>query len=59
MSKNPAPRKDARQILGISLSPDMAREVKTEAASRGVTLRTLFEELWAEYRKTKPAKAKS
>lgn len=38
-----------RQIVGFSLSPDMAAAVKMEAARRKLTLRKLFEELWAEY----------
>jgi hypothetical protein len=36
-----------RQIVGFSLSVERAREVKAEAASRGISLKTLFEELWA------------
>ncbi|MBR1120875.1 hypothetical protein JQ628_05045 [Bradyrhizobium lablabi] len=51
-------RKTTRQIVGFSLSPEIARAVKAEAAQRGVSLRKLFEELWAEYEKTKPAKAR-
>lgn len=39
-----------RQIIGVSLSPELAKEVKTEAARRGITLRQLFEELWAGYK---------
>lgn len=46
-----------RQIVGFSLSPDMAKAVKEEAAKRGVSLRVLFEEIWKLY-KTQP-KAKS
>ena len=38
-----------RQIVGFSLSPDMAEEVKLEAARRKLTLRKLFEELWRDY----------
>ena len=41
-----------RQIVGFSLSPEMAREVKTEAARRNISLRKLFEELWATYKKS-------
>lgn len=48
-----------RQIIGFSLSPELAREVKAEAASRGISLRTLFEELWEKYKKGPTAKAKS
>lgn len=38
-----------RQIVGISLSPEMAAAVKTEAARRKLSIRKLFEELWADY----------
>jgi RecB family endonuclease NucS len=47
-----------RQILGISVAPELAREVKTEAAARGMSLRKLFEEMWAGYKATSQ-KAKS
>lgn len=36
-----------RQIVGFSLSVERAREVKAEAAKRGISLKDLFEELWA------------
>lgn len=39
-----------RQIVGFSLSPDLAIEVKTEAARRNITLRKLFDEMWAHYK---------
>jgi len=39
-----------RQIIGISLPPEVAAEVKIEAARRGLTLRKLFEELWTAYK---------
>lgn len=39
-----------RKILGVSLSPEMALQVKSEAARRGVTVRKLFEEMWAQYK---------
>jgi hypothetical protein len=52
-------RNISRQILGISLSREMARDVKAEAARRGVSLRKLFEEMWAQYQKSAPAKSKS
>jgi hypothetical protein len=43
-----------RKIIGISISPEMAADVKMEAAKRGVSLRSLFEEMWTDYRtKTK------
>jgi len=49
MSKSPVPEPRARRILGFSLSPKMAGEVKAEAGRRGITLRKLFEELWELY----------
>jgi len=44
-----------RQIVGFSLPPDVAVEVKTEAARRNISLRDLFSELWALYKKQKAA----
>jgi hypothetical protein len=49
-------RKAPRQIVGFSLTPELARAVKTEAARRGLSLRKLFEEMWAQYQETKQAK---
>lgn len=45
-----APRQRDRQIVGFSLPPALAREVKQEAARRSLSLRRLFEELWALYK---------
>jgi hypothetical protein len=39
-----------RQIVGFSLAPALVREVKLEAARRGLSLRKLFEELWELYK---------
>jgi hypothetical protein len=39
-----------RRIIGISLSPEMACEVKAEAGRRGISLRKMFEELWELYK---------
>jgi hypothetical protein len=47
--------KRPRQIVGFSLSPELASQVKVEAARRGISLRTLFVELWELY-KAKPHK---
>lgn len=44
--QEPVPRK----ILGVSLPPDVAEEVKAEAAKRDITVRELFLELWAKHR---------
>jgi hypothetical protein len=59
MSKSQKQSRNNRQIVGFSMSPDMARAVKTEAARRGISLRKLFEELWAQYERPKSAKGKS
>lgn len=48
MAKQPEPQRN-RQIVGISLSPEMAAAVKNEAARRKVSLRKLFEEMWEGY----------
>lgn len=45
-----------RKIIGISMSPTMAVEVKEEAARRGLSLRKLFEEMWALYTAQKKAR---
>lgn len=50
MSTQSKPRQDNRKIVGFSLSPDMARDVKAEAGRRGVSLRKLFEEMWSGYK---------
>ena len=42
-----------RRIIGFSLNPQLALEVKTEAARRGVSLKKLFEEIWVLYLKEK------
>lgn len=39
-----------RQIVGFSLPPELAVEVKTEAARRNISLRDLFGELWTLYK---------
>jgi len=38
-----------RKIIGISLDVQMAKEVKREAAARGISLKSLFCEMWADY----------
>lgn len=43
-----------RQIVGFSLPPELAAEVKMEAARRNLSLRKLFAEMWALYKKNKP-----
>lgn len=49
--RNSESRKQDRQIIGISLPPDVACEFKAEAGRRGVSLQKLFEELWRSYGK--------
>ena len=43
-----------RQIIGVSLSPEMATAVKVEATRRRISLRKLFEEMWSDYRAKHP-----
>lgn len=45
--------KTPRKIIGVSMSPSLAVEVKEEAAKRGLSLRKLFEEMWALYKEKK------
>jgi hypothetical protein len=40
-----------RQIIGFSLDPAMARDVKAHAAKKGISLKRLFEEMWQAYKK--------
>ncbi|UVT18056.1 MAG: hypothetical protein H8K03_22440 (plasmid) [Nitrospira sp.] len=56
-NKPPSIRKtlQPRQIVGFSLPPDLAAEVKVEAARRNISLRKLFTELWTIYKNTKHA----
>ena len=42
-----------RKIIGFSMNPELAIEVKAEAAQRGISLRKLFEEMWALYQNEK------
>lgn len=45
-----------RQIVGFSLDPAMAKEVKLEATRRSLPLKKLFEEMWQLYQKAQRAK---
>jgi hypothetical protein len=49
----PESKKPNRKIVGFSLSPERAVDVKTEAARRGLSLRQLFEEMWDLYQAAK------
>jgi hypothetical protein len=46
-----AERLRTRKIVGFSLSPEFAAEVKMEAARRGLSLRKLLEEMWMLYKR--------
>lgn len=49
-----------RQIVGFSLTPEFAAEVKGEAARRNISLQELLRELWGLYKaKQKPSAAAS
>lgn len=45
-------QKPPRRIVGFSLSPQLAAKVKAEAGRRNISLRKLFEEMWALYEKS-------
>lgn len=49
-------RDGGSKVVGIRMPKDLAREVKTEAARRGVKLNQLFSEMWQLY-KASPSKA--
>lgn len=49
--KQPRNELEGRQIVGFSLPPQLARDVKQEAARRGMSLRNLFSELWELYQR--------
>lgn len=55
-SKQQKISKKPRQIVGISLSPELASKVKAEAGRRNIALKKLFEEMWELYEK-QPRKA--
>ena len=44
-----------RQIVGFSLTPEFAAEVKMEASRRNISLQELLREMWALYKNKKPA----
>lgn len=39
------------QIIGIRMTPQLAQEVKLEATRRGMTLKSLFAEIWENYKR--------
>jgi hypothetical protein len=50
-TKKSTPHTKPRQIIGISLDPATAREVKAYAGKHGLSLKKLFEEMWQSYKK--------
>lgn len=48
---------ERRQVLGIRVTPDLRRQVKVEAAQRGLTLAQLFEKMWEAYAEREDGKA--
>jgi hypothetical protein len=56
MARQKAARTEQRtELLGIRLTATRKREIKVEAARRGVTIAELFEELWRNYLERKNA----
>jgi hypothetical protein len=45
----PVDRK-TRQIVGFSLTPEFASEIKAEAARRNISLQALLREMWMLYK---------
>jgi hypothetical protein len=43
------------ELLGVRVTPARRREIKIEAARRGLTIAELFEELWQDYLERKNA----
>jgi hypothetical protein len=50
-TKKSTPHTKPRQIIGISLDPPTAREVKAYAGKHGLSLKKPFEEMWQSYKK--------
>lgn len=59
MAKNAksSPRVKPRQIVGFSLSPETASELKMESARRQLSLRKLLEEMWQLYKDKNKSKS--
>jgi hypothetical protein len=49
MERQPKPNQPRRAMVGIRMTPDRETEVKVEAARRGVSVATLFDEIWQAY----------
>lgn len=43
-----------RQIVGFSLTPEFAAEIKKEAARRKLSLQALLREMWTLYKAKQP-----
>ncbi len=56
--KADGPQSKPRKIIGFSMTPEMAADMKVEAARRGVSLRYLPEEMWAIYKTRKPVQGR-
>ena len=41
-------------MVGIRMTPDREREVKVEAAQRGISVADLFDEIWTDYVDRRP-----
>jgi hypothetical protein len=49
--KDKRARSTTRQIIGFSLPPDVAADVKAEATRRRIPLKQLFGEMWTLYKR--------
>lgn len=49
------PKPRSMQIVGFRMEPDLAKEMKEEAARRGTSLKSLIIEMWAAYKAKKSA----
>lgn len=54
MAEKKTDQRKTRQIVGFSLTPEFATEIKTEAARRNLALQELLREMWALYKAKKP-----
>ena len=53
-NKTQQSRRDTNLVVGFRLAPAIAREVKAEAARRGLKLNQLFAEMWTLYKRKRP-----
>jgi hypothetical protein len=49
IERQPKPSQPRRAMVGIRMTHDRETEVKVEAAGRGVSVATLFDEIWQAY----------